>query len=68
MMYTDHGSDVSIVLFCWFCVSCDLFIFNAWPLRPSHSQTAQKNSAEELGFASFFYTQFENSNDVIPMQ
>ena len=28
-----------------------------------HFQTAQKNSA----FASFFYTQFENSNDVTPV-
>ena len=25
------------------------------------------NCTEELNFASFFYTQFENSNDVIPM-
>ena len=24
------------------------------------------NCTEELSFASFFYTQFENSNDVIP--
>ena len=25
------------------------------------------NCTEELSFASFFYTEFENSNDVIPM-
>ena len=29
-----------------------------------HFQTTQKNSA----YASFFYTQFENSNDVTPVQ
>ena len=30
----------------------------------SHFQTAQKNSAH----ASFFYTQFDNSDDVTPVQ
>ena len=41
--------------------SCDLLIFIASIRRHSHPQTAEK-----VSFASFFYTQFENLNDVIP--
>ena len=75
MMYksTDHGRDVDILFHDGCCVCYILKHLKDKKLRSVHiyymgmTSFSFTNCTEELSFASFFYTQFENSNDVILM-
>ena len=70
---TDHVSDINILLFCWFCVCCilkHLKYKKLWSVDiywMGLTSFAFSNCTEELGFAPFFHTQFENSDDVTPV-
>ena len=75
MMYksTDHGSDVNILFHdsCYVCyILKHLKDKKAWSVHIYYmvmTSFSFSNCTEELSFASFFFTQFENSNDVILM-